>query len=528
MDVYRHMPEVLEESVGFALAHRSIIIANMQSIIGRSSISTQLRAVMAITAAVCILGALFPDSDLIPFHNTLENSRTVEAATQATRWLFLSGAYVSACVFVAWHWIHHRIAAGVQSITRWSSKAFWWLVCGLAFGLRLPLLVFVPPPVLRTDALWYHKAAIAIAAGQGLQPYGVPTAYRPPGYPALLALTYRLFAPYPEWAWFWGFASTGIILLTTYRLANRLYGKTVARIATLIIAFYPALILYTGQPMSDLVFTAGLMLVWDVVTVRPPYRWLTTIGIGVGLGLLTLIRSVSIGLVLVVPLLWFIKQANVRKLILHSILLAFAFGACLIPWMVRNYMIFGTPTLGTNMGYQLYDGNHSGASGASGAVTPPLTDSNLRLNEAQVDRIFLQAAIQFILAHPVDAILILPKKIIHLFLLEVSAAQSLFQDQPSWFKYSFYGITQIFYLPILTCFALRIVNLLDASTRPHGIQWIGLIITVYFMLMGMVFTGLDRYRLPFLPWIIIESSIVVAWLGSSPSVGSAALGLATA
>ena len=161
-----------------------------------------------------------------------------------------------------------------------------FLGAGLRIGIWIATAGLIIASVLRAEErwAWYHSTAIAIAAGQGLQLDGVPTAYRPPGYSALLALTYRLFGPYPEWAWFWGVASTGIILLTTYRLADRLYGETIARIATLIIALYPALILYTGQPMSDLVFTAGLMLVWYVVTLHPPYRWLETIGIGVAAG----------------------------------------------------------------------------------------------------------------------------------------------------------------------------------------------------------------------------------------------------
>src|SRR5262249_24899853 len=237
-----------------------------------------------------------------------------------------------------------------------------------------------------------------IAAGHGLQLHGMPTAYRPPGYPALLALTYRVFGPNPEWAWFWGIVATGIILVTTYRLADRLYGMTVARIATLTVAFYPALILYRGLAMSDLVFTAGLMLIWYVVILHPPYRWPATIGIGTLLGLLTLTRSVSIGLFLVVPLLWFIIQPNIRKLLFHFILLTCAFAACLIPWTVRNYSIFGTPALGTNMGLVLYIGNHADASGTYDmrAWPAPLRDSNLQLNEAQIDHIFWQAAIQFI------------------------------------------------------------------------------------------------------------------------------------
>jgi hypothetical protein len=58
--------------------------------------------------------------------------------------------------------------------------------------------------------------------------------------------------------------------------------------------------------------------------------------------------------------------------------------------------------------------------------------------------------------------------------------------------------------------------LADATTRPHGLQWIGFIVTLYFMLMAMLFFGLDRFRLPFLPWMIIEGSIVVTWLGILP------------
>lgn len=488
---------------------------SVPSIVGRTSISTQLRGVLAIVAMVCILGVFVPDSELFPFRKALEASRTVETATQATRWLFLSGAVLCACAFAAWRWIHQGIASGVQSITRWSDKVFCGVVCGLAFGLRLPVLLLLPPP-LRSDGLWYHTTAAAIAAGQGLQEYGVPTAYRPPGYSTLLAISYRLFGPHAEWAWFWGIVSTGIILLTTYRLAEQLYNKHVARIATLIIAVYPALILYTGLPLSDVVFTAGLMLVWCLVTLHPPYRWSGTIGTGLALGLLTLTRSVSVGLFLVVPLLWFIKHADIRKLLVHFTLLTCVIAACLLPWVLRNYAIFGTPTLGTNMGLLLYMGNHTNASGSYDLTVVPtaLKAPNIQLNEAQIDQIYLQAAIEFIFTHPSEALSSLPKKAIHLLLLEVSAAQTLFQDQPFWFKYASYGITQIFYLPILILFALRLFNSLDPASRPHGIQWIGLIVAAYFTLIAILFIGEDRYRLPFLPWMIIESSVVVAWLSN--------------
>src|SRR5262245_39708461 len=107
----------------------------MPTIIGRSSISTQLRALLIIIAVVCIFGALFPDSDLIPFHRLLQRSRAVQEATQATRWLFLSGACLCAVAFAAWDWICQLIDLGLRSITRLSHRAFWSLAWGLTLGL---------------------------------------------------------------------------------------------------------------------------------------------------------------------------------------------------------------------------------------------------------------------------------------------------------------------------------------------------------------------------------------------------------
>src|SRR5262245_44919396 len=64
-------------------------------------ISIQLRGVTALIVLICILGFLFPGSDLIPFHAGIESSRSVQAATQATQWLFFAGACLFACTFAA-------------------------------------------------------------------------------------------------------------------------------------------------------------------------------------------------------------------------------------------------------------------------------------------------------------------------------------------------------------------------------------------------------------------------------------------
>lgn len=476
----------------------------------RFSISHQLRLVLLVMSIICLLVAFFPDSPWLPFQKELQTSRTPQAATQAVRWLFGSGAVFFTSIMIAWRRVQNRIIAGIEWLTNWPAKKYWLIVWGLAFGLRLPIEYLFPQLEPMSDARWYHNTAIAIAEGKGLQEYGTPTAYRPPGYSTLLAIPYRWFGPDPRWAWLWGILSLIILVLTTHWLAQRLYGTSIARIATLIIATYPALILYTGQQMSDLVFVAGLMLIWYVLLRYPSLRWFQSISIGIALGLLTLTRSVAIGVFLIVPILWLIQQFNRRQILVHSILLTLAFTACLMPWLWRNYVLWGTPTLGTNMGLNLYIGSHPDASGSFDVAIVPaqLTNPNLRLNEAQVDQIFLQEAIAFATTHPIEVLLILPRKVIQLYLLEVTAAESLLQNHPLWLKYGMYGITQMFYLPILILFVLRILNLFEPRLLPQGIQWLGWLVIIYFTLLTLIFFGMDRYRLPFFPWMIIESSVM--------------------
>jgi 4-amino-4-deoxy-L-arabinose transferase-like glycosyltransferase len=487
----------------------------MPPMIPGNFVSTQLRAVLATIAIISIVGALSPELVLFPFRNAFASARNPHVAAHAIRWMCIGGAAISAFACAAWPLIQKGLIAAVQSLAGWSNKVFWGVVCGTVLVLRIPILALLPPSPLRTDSLWYHNTAISIAHGYGLQEHGAPTAYRAPGYSALLAITYRLFGDDAKWAWLWGIIATAILLLTTYGIAEKLYSKPVARIATLAVAIYPALVIYTGLPLSDLVFTAGLMFVFFIAIRLPPYHWYVTIGVGIALGVLTLTRSVAVGLFLVIPLFWFLKRPDLRKVLLNFTLLLFSFIACLTPWLVRNYEVFGSPLLGTNMGLLLYMGNHPGASGSYDFGLPPadLMDSDRDLDEAQIDRTYLQAALEFMGSHPLSTIAIVPKKLIHFYLPEVSAAQTLFQDEPPRLKYLSYGITQIFYLPILILFALRVFNLRNPALQPRGIQWTGLMVVVYFTLMAALFIGEDRYRLPILPWMIVESSVIVAWLG---------------
>ncbi len=359
------------------------------------------------------------------------------------------------------------------------------------------------------DARWYHAVAVSLAAGHGFSFIGDLTAYRPPGYPFLLSLTYRLLGSNFYWAWIWGGVSTAIVILTTYYIAQRQYGAVVARLATIAIAVYPALVLQTGQAMSDLAFLAGLLLLVSFILSSFPPRLLHVAIIGIALGLLTLTRGVAIALVGIVPVIWLIQRMEIKRLVTASVVLGLIFVISLTPWMLRNYSVFGRFTLGTNTGINAYIGNNPRATGGYDLDAPRLARER-HLNESELDQVLLREVVAFVSTHPVDAFLLLPGKFANLYLLETSAATSFFQGQRTYSslkKYTLYGVTQFCYLALLILFCFRVLDLFTATNRPQGIQWVGWILVSYFTFLALIFFGTDRFRLPILPWMLIESSV---------------------
>ena len=470
------------------------------------------RAIFFLLAVVSVLGALFPELALLPLRSTVSHMRAPETASAITRWLFVAGTLTFGGVWIAWPRLRTWIERSVTLVAELPRSTYWLIVIALATVPRLLVAAAISyEPV--ADAWWYHDAATALASGQGLAVDGASTAYRPPGYPFLLSLTYRLFGPILALAWFWGAIATAVIIGTIHMIANRLYGATVARLAALFAAMYPALILMTGQALSDLPFVAGLLLLVAFVLARTPFRLVAAIGIGVAIGLLTLTRGAALGLVAVVPLIWYARRQDMVKAAIAFFVIALAFAATIAPWMARNHAVFGYYTLGTNLGMNAYVGNHRDAPGGAVADHWPSSPQMSSSNEAEVDRELMRMAIGFVASNPWQALAILPRKLMHLYLLETEATTSLFQgEHPSaaWMKYTLYGASQIVYVAFLVLFCLRVLDLGAHSRRPRGAQWTGWLLIGYFTLLCLVFHGEDRYRLPILPWMLIEGSVLLA------------------
>src|SRR5262245_46551845 len=78
-------------------------------------------------------------------------------------------------------------------------------VAALAIGLRIYVLRLDPVVGLIVDDAWYVLLAKALATGQGYTLINSPTPgitpFYPPGFPALLAILFRLSPSFPDNVW---------------------------------------------------------------------------------------------------------------------------------------------------------------------------------------------------------------------------------------------------------------------------------------------------------------------------------------
>ncbi|MBL8812432.1 MAG: glycosyltransferase family 39 protein [Planctomycetaceae bacterium] len=253
---------------------------------------------------------------------------------------------------------------------RSTREVFLWCTVVAAASAARVAVAFRNPGELGLDADGYlAHAAELLKTGSYSGPYSdLPTAFRPPGYPVLLAAFQ--FVGCTEWA-----SVLLISLLATLAIAYCLWktpGCDLRRfglIATGIAMFDPLLFRYSLLPMTEVPCAAALMLavfVYCRCCAAPDGRSSTLRCIVAGLffSAATLIRptvAVCVFLILLAELFAvLVKRTNDRRTDLRRVLtvgVMFVVGLC--PWIVRNYLQFQRiiPAT-THGGYTLALGNN--------------------------------------------------------------------------------------------------------------------------------------------------------------------------
>ena len=195
------------------------------------------------------------------------------------------------------------------------------------------------------------RIARSIATGQGFSsPTDLPTgpsAWAPPVYPYLLAGVFKLFGIYSNLsAWIilaFNSIFSALTCLTLYRIAERIYGVTVARATAWTWALFPYAIYWPVRVVWEMSLSAYLLSLALLLTFRmadAPSRPRMWIGFGLLWGLLALTNTAVLSL-LPFCLLYLLWRLPRKSQLVGTAMCLVAAGLLVSPWLVRNYAVFG-------------------------------------------------------------------------------------------------------------------------------------------------------------------------------------------
>lgn len=224
-----------------------------------------------------------------------------------------------------------------------------WVVLAIALALRLATVALTLKTPLTLDPLNFSNTAESIAQGHGYPasnraPGGGPSAFRPPGYPVLLATVYAI-ADHAAPSLgrlagaFLGTLSVALIGL----IALRLWGKRVGLLALGIAAIAPPLVIFSTSLISEALFVplvlAAVVTALEARSGKRRYRWASATGILVGIASLTRTN----GLLLLLPFALALAPARPwRRPRAWTPVAVVILATCLTiaPWTIRNWTVF--------------------------------------------------------------------------------------------------------------------------------------------------------------------------------------------
>jgi hypothetical protein len=254
----------------------------------------------------------------------------------------------------------------------------------LALLLRLGVVAIVlflyPRNWLFSKAPDLGFLAQSLSSGRGLSsPFGGstgPTAFLAPGYPAIVGLAFRLFGSY-SFA-----AAMGITLLQTafgvltvaviIHIARGIFDPPAANLAggfwavSLPLIWLPAVLWETS--LSTLLLTGMVAMAMHALG-KPGKGFWAMMGGYCGLAMLV---NPALMLALLSLMGWSLHQTRPPSRY-AALICSFALVAVFVPWPLRNARVLHAfIPLRSNFDYELWQGNHPGATGVFDATLEPL------------------------------------------------------------------------------------------------------------------------------------------------------------
>jgi 4-amino-4-deoxy-L-arabinose transferase-like glycosyltransferase len=231
----------------------------------------------------------------------------------------------------------------------------------LALTVRLAFVLTLENRLYWPDEVEFDQIAMSLVSGKGYQsdPFrGNPI------LPLVLAGFYKIFGHSYIAPRIFQSVIGALTVVVMFMLARRLCGSRVAFLAGLGLALYPSLVYTSGVFYVDCLFTFLIALTVYLLSLSAQYdgaRRHALVGLsGVMLGITVLCRPIFLAyLPFAVLVVLFTHDENLKGRIGHAILLSSMALLAIIPWTVRNYMLYDRALLvSTGGGLFLWRGNN--------------------------------------------------------------------------------------------------------------------------------------------------------------------------
>ena len=370
----------------------------------------------------------------------------------------------------------------------------------VALIVRLIYIIPLSPEKLSPDAYDWMGIAWSIATGHG---WG--DTWRPPGYAAWLGTIFFIFGKSILIVRIINSILGSLTCVIIYFIGKKIFSSTVGKIAAFLLSFYPYLIAYTGDLLSETFYTflISVSILYVIIcSENPSFKNIMIGGILIGITGLTKSTILPFFLFACVWLWWVTKNLKTGFLVGIFTLITIS------PWTVRNHLYckkvipVSTPWLsfyGSTCDEALYletIGEHN----------TPMTDEMvapaipkgweyiMKLPPAERNKICKQKALKWLKNSPQKFFWLIKKRLIHFWRLYPTMAYK-------WQK-RVAMVTSGIYIPL--CFVGIIL-----SIRNFRKTSLLIFLFIIYTLVHLFFVVVLRYRIPIDPYIIIFASYTI-------------------
>lgn len=391
----------------------------------------------------------------------------------------------------------------------------------ISIFIRLAILAMFSNIEPAVDMLAYYSHAVGLSRGNGYVSYVIsedgayefdkddPTAYRPVGYVAFLALIMKIFGS--ENIIFIQLTQillSTLIVLLAYRIAYLLSQDTLsATLAATIMAIYPNQIAYSIVILTETLALFLLMLsVYVFLIGQNGFRYSILCGVLVGISVFVKPQFILLpGVFFLLRL--FGGRGTLRQRMVFPLLCTVVAFLVQVPWIARNYSVFHQLVwVSTNGGINLLIGNNPYATGEyifnSDVIQLFAKDG---LNEAELDKRAQAVALEYILQNPLEVLRLLPAKVYHTYRDGY--------DGIGWVSIGLDGqgnditriysiISQVIWRILLVVFSVTALFVVVWRRKRHAFLLNAAMIG-YLTCLVLIYFGGERFRFIIDPWIIL-------------------------